>query len=144
MAVSFHDQDIASGLKDKRKLGNFLTELVKSHRKEVKKVSLTYIFCTDAFLIDMNQQFLDHDTYTDIITFELSEKDTEMVGEMYISVERIRENADKFKVSFLHELHRVIFHGALHLCGFNDKKPALKEEMHRQEDICLQQYGIEK
>lgn len=140
MPAHFHNQDIDPKLKDKRKLSTFLDSLVKQHLEGIKKISLNYIFCTDEHLLGMNQQFLDHDTFTDIITFDLSENDREVVGEIYISADRIKENAAKFKADFNHELHRVIFHGTLHLCGFLDKKPADKKEMTRQEDVCLKSY----
>jgi rRNA maturation RNase YbeY len=91
----------------------------------------------------MNQQFLDHDTYTDIITFDLSETKELKLGEIYISIDRVKENAVKFGNEYTDELHRVIFHGALHLCGFKDKAKADKEEMRRQEDKCLQKYKKE-
>lgn len=140
MPAHFHNHDIEIKLKDKRKLSAFLESLVHQHLEGIKKISLNYIFCTDEHLLGMNQQFLDHDTFTDIITFDLSENDCEVVGEIYISVDRIKENAAKFKTDFNHELHRVIFHGALHLCGFLDKKTTDKKEMTRQEDACLKAY----
>ncbi len=121
-------------------LSAFLDGLINKHLKDVRKVGLNYIFCTDGYLLTMNRQFLKHDTLTDIITFDLSEKTGELNGEIYISVERVRENAEKFGVTYNEELHRVIFHGALHLCGFGDKKEADKIEMRRMEDKCLRTY----
>jgi len=109
---------------------------------EVKKASFTYVFCSDDHLHQMNQQFLDHDTLTDIITFDLSENDNTLAGEIYISIDRVKENAAKFKVSYTDELHRVIFHGALHLCGFKDKKDADKKVMRQKEDECLSEYNF--
>lgn len=103
-------------------------------------MALDYIFCTDEYLLGINQQFLKHDTLTDIITFDLSDSIDELMGEIYISVERVRENAQKFGVNYNDELHRVIFHGALHLCGFKDKKEADRLEMRRMEDKCLREY----
>jgi probable rRNA maturation factor len=141
MPARFHEIDIKSGLKDRRKLSAFLDTLVYKHRKKVKRVSQTYIFCSDEYLLQMNQQFLDHDTFTDIITFDISEDDTELVGEIYISADRVKENAAKFGVAYVNELHRVIFHGALHLCGFKDKKKEDKEMMRTQEDKCLKEYS---
>lgn len=140
MPAKFYEQEVKSRLKDRKALSTYLDELVKQHRPGVKKVSLTYIFCDDAYLLGINKQFLDHDTFTDIITFDLSESEDVLQGEIYISTERILENAHKFANTYNHELHRVIFHGALHLCGFKDKKPADKKEMSTQEDNCLQQY----
>lgn len=140
MPAHFHNQDIPVDLKAKRKLSAFLDSLVHRHLEGVQRIRLDYIFCSDAYLLDMNKQFLDHDTFTDIITFDLSETEQEVKGEIYISIERVRENAAKFRVSEEQELHRVIFHGALHLCGFADKKAADKKEMTLQEDNCLALY----
>ena len=87
--------------------------------------------------------YLNHATFTDIITFDLSETPEKLQGEIYISTERVAENAAKYKVTYEKELHRVIFHGALHLCGFKDKKKADKERMRQEEDLCLQRYDNE-
>lgn len=144
MPSRFYDQDVRSGLKNKRKLSAFLDGLVSRHRKGVKKTTLTYIFCSDEALLEINKQFLNHDTYTDIITFDLSESDTELVGEIYISTDRILDNAAKFQTERDNELHRVIFHGALHLCGFKDKTKTDREEMRRMEEQCLKQYSKEQ
>lgn len=140
MPASFYQQDTDARLKDKRKLSAFLDGLVHKHLKNIKKVGLSYIFCSDEYLLQINQAFLDHDTLTDIITFDLSERSGELAGEIYISIERVKENAVKFGVSYNNELHRVIFHGALHLCGFGDKKATDKKEMRQMEDQCLAQY----
>ena len=143
MPAKFHEQNIKSQLKDKRKLSSFLDQLVQTHLKKAKKISLNYIFCDDAFLLEMNKQYLNHNTLTDIITFDLSDSPEELQGEIYVSVERVRENADKFAVRYNDELHRVIFHGALHLCGFKDKKADDIKEMRAQEDKCLKNYQKE-
>ena len=143
MPARFYEQNIISGLKNKRKLSAYLDKLVKRELKGIKKTDFTYIFCTDEALLEMNQQFLDHDTYTDIITFDLSGSDDAVEAEIYISAERVKDNAARFKADYTDELHRVIFHGALHLCGYKDKTKADKEEMRRQEDKCLVQYKKE-
>jgi probable rRNA maturation factor len=140
MAVRFYDQEIRSGLKAKRKLTAFLEALIRRNRTGVKSTDLTYIFCTDAYLLEINKEFLGHDTLTDIITFDMSEKPEKLEGEIYISVERVRENAAKFEADVNYELHRVIFHGALHLCGFKDKTKKDKETMRSQEEACLLAY----
>lgn len=144
MPSRFYEQDVQSGLKNKRKLSVFLDKLVQKHLKSIKKSAFTYIFCSDEALLEMNRQFLNHDTFTDIITFDLSENDNELTGEIYISVDRVKENAGKFNSNYEDELHRVIFHGALHLCGFKDKSKAESEEMRKQEDKCLKQYSKEQ
>lgn len=141
MPAKFYEQDVKSGLKDRRMLSAYLDNLVAHHRREIKKTQLTYIFCSDEYLLEMNQQFLNHDTLTDIITFNMSEQPDILLGEIYISIDRVRENAAKFQTAYLSELHRVVFHGALHLCGFKDKKEADQKEMRRQEDLCLKAYN---
>lgn len=139
MPARFYEQDVNARLKDRRKLSAFLDDLVLRNL-DVKRSQLTYIFCSDEHLLQMNRQFLDHDTFTDIITFDLSENEYELTGEIYISTERVQDNATKYNTTYNQELHRVIFHGALHLCGFKDKKDADKKEMRRQEDLCLAAY----
>lgn len=102
--------------------------------------SLNYIFCTDKRLLEINRQYLKHDFYTDIITFPLSAPKMPVEAEIYISIDRVRENAKTLDVSFKTELHRVIFHGALHLCGYGDKTKGEKEKMRGKEDKYLQKY----
>lgn len=143
MAIHYFEETVKSRLKDKRKLSAFLKNLIAEHL-DVKRAELNYIFCDDEYLLEKNKQFLDHDTLTDIITFDLSESDSELVSEIYISVERVAENAEKFKVSYNTELHRVIFHGVLHLCGFKDKAPKDKALMREMEQQCLQLYFTEQ
>lgn len=140
MAIVFVEHEVKSKLSAKRKISAFLKTLVQQHRPELKRVDLQYIFCSDAYLLGINQSYLDHDTYTDIITFDLSETDTELFGEIYVSIDRVKENAEKFATSYELELYRVIFHGALHLSGFKDKKPSEAKEMRLQEDKAIAAY----
>jgi probable rRNA maturation factor len=102
--------------------------------------TLQYVFCTDAFLLTLNQQYLQHNTFTDIITFDLSTPDSGIAGEIYISVERVRENSAIHNTRWEEEILRVIYHGALHLCGYRDKKKAEQALMRSKEDFYLQQY----
>ena len=97
------------------------------------------IFCSDAYLLQINEDFLGHSDLTDIITFDLSDEQ-ESSAEIYISIDRIRENAKSFGVSVENELHRVIFHGVLHLCGYKDKKPGDIKAIRLKEDEYLQSY----
>jgi rRNA maturation RNase YbeY len=120
----------------------FLLKLFAKHGKKVETIN--YIFCDDEFLLDINRRYLNHNNYTDIITFELSEKEKPMLSDIYISTERVRENAQIFKSSFTIELHRVIFHGALHLCGFKDKSVVDAAIMKCQENVCLSQYFVSR
>ncbi len=135
---AFHNLDVNIILLEKRKLASFLKKMIKNYTK--KNCELNYVFCSDDYLIQLNKQFLHHNTLTDIITFDLSENENIIKGEIYISTERIAENAKIFKVSFINELYRVIFHGALHLCGFGDKSKNEKEEMRRLENENLKLY----
>jgi rRNA maturation RNase YbeY len=107
---------------------------VKKERK--KLTSLNYIFCSDLYLLKINQEYLKHDTLTDIITFDYSQK-SNLEGEVYISIERVKENSEIFKRPFAEELHRVIIHGLLHLIGYADKSDAEKAQMRKKEEACL-------
>jgi len=140
MTVRFFEQDVASGLKERRRLSAFIQSQVTA-ATTFRKVDLSYVFCTDAYLLTLNQQYLAHDTLTDIITFDLSENEKALSGEIYISTESVAENAKKFKVDYLTELHRVIFHGALHLCGYGDKTKKEKEVMRGMEEEWLGEWG---
>jgi len=143
MAAFFYEHEVKSGLKNKRKLSVFLDTIISKYLKNIKTAEMNVIFCSDAFLLEMNNNFLDHDTFTDIITFDLSESKNTVDGEIYISVERVKENAKIFKTTYNDELHRVIFHGVLHLCGFKDKKEKEKKIMRENEDYCLEHYKKE-
>jgi probable rRNA maturation factor len=116
-----------------------LKKLISSvFRKEgVKLAGLNYIFCTDKRLLKINQDFLKHDYYTDIITFELNPKGQPIEGEIYISVDRVKENAHSLGISFRQELLRVILHGALHLCGYKDKTASQIKEIRQKEEFYL-------
>ncbi len=140
MSATFHDDGIKSRLGAKRPLSAFLDALIRSYRPGLKRIRLSYIFMSDDALLRINQDFLQHDTYTDIITFDLSEADNALDGEIYISVDRVAENALKFKTGYDRELHRVIFHGALHLCGLRDKKIAEQQAMRTAEDAALAEW----
>jgi rRNA maturation RNase YbeY len=143
MPAKFFEHTATSGLKNKRKLSVFIDVLISKYMPKVTSAELSYIFCDDAFLLEMNQNFLDHDTFTDIITFDLSENKKEMQGEIYISTDRVKENAILYNTTYKDELHRVIFHGMLHLCGFKDKNKKDREVMRENEDYCLEHYKQE-
>lgn len=136
--VCFFFDTVKVTLTNRRALKHFIEQLF---RKEGKKLlSLNYIFCSDKMLLQVNQDFLKHDYYTDIITFDLSTTPASIIGEIYISVDRVKDNAKQLGVSFRSELHRVIFHGALHLCGYGDKNKTQIQEMRRLEDKYLHLY----
>ena len=98
---------------------------------------LYYVFCSDAYLLELNQRYLQHDTYTDILTFDLTTPPAPIEAEIYISIDRVKENAVRFSVSFADELVRVIFHGALHLCGYRDHTAEEQLTMRKKEDFYL-------
>lgn len=123
---------------ERTRLKAFLTKLFK--REGYKLEAVNYIFCTDEYLLALNRGYLRHDTYTDIITFGFSKEKEPVVADIYISVERVRENARLFHSGFLHELHRVVFHGALHLCGYRDKTAREVKEMRGREEFYLQRF----
>lgn len=130
--------EVKVGLKDRTRLKGFIEDLFK--REEQGLNQLQYVFCTDEYLLQLNQEFLQHDTYTDIVTFELSPDPGVTEGEIYISIDRVKENAEQFGVTENYELHRVMFHGALHLCGYKDKSKKEQEIMRQKEDEYLQLY----
>jgi probable rRNA maturation factor len=134
-AINFFQEEVSFTLKDKLKLKKWIKETIEAEGYKLQE--LNYIFCSDEYLLQMNQQYLDHDTLTDIITFDNSETEGKIVGDIFISIERIWENAKKFNVPNERELQRVVIHGALHLVGFADKKPADKKLMTQKEDFYL-------
>jgi rRNA maturation RNase YbeY len=138
MAINFTPHEVRLNLKNKNKLKAFLKERFSKEGQGLR--SLQYVFCSDEYLLQINQEFLQHDTLTDIVTFELGSEPGMTEGEIYISVDRIKENAAKFNVTAEHELHRVIFHGALHLCGFKDKSKEEAAKMREKENEYLGLY----
>ena len=125
MAVKFYLADIKFVLNHKRQLKKSIEFLFSDQNKDLK--SLTYVFTSDEYLLKINQDFLKHDYFTDVITFTLSAEKDKIEGEVYISIDRVKDNAKQLTTDFLSELHRVMIHGALHLCGHKDKSK--KEEM---------------
>lgn len=138
--INFFEEDIQFKLKNKAQVRQWITDTINAEGYKLKE--LTYVFCSDAYLLQINQQYLDHDTYTDIITFDNSEEEGIIIGDIFISIERIRDNAHKFTVSETDELHRVIIHGVLHLLGYKDKTAASKEKMTQKEDEYLSKRGF--
>lgn len=136
--IQFYAHDRNPVLKERKRLKKFIVNLFIIENRLLD--NLTYIFCSDEHLLSINVKFLKHDFYTDVITFELGSNQKETSGEVYLSIDRIRDNAKNEGTSFNEELHRVIFHGALHLCGYNDKtKPDLLT-MRAMEDKYLNLY----
>ena len=124
-------------LKNKNKVKSGLTKMAEKEGKKIDE--LNYIFVDDNALLEINKQFLAHETYTDIITFDNNDDDDDYLeGDIFISIERVKDNADMFNVTFEEELYRVISHGMLHLCGYKDKSEADKKIMRKKENETIQ------
>lgn len=121
-------------IEDTKALSHWISEIILHENHELG--DLTYVFCDDDYLHKLNLQFLNHDTLTDIISFDNS-LGKQIHGEIYISVERVKENARTYQVAFLEELHRVIIHGVLHFCGYKDKTKKQQETMSCKENEAL-------
>lgn len=126
-------------LGDEALFSNWISRVIASEKK--KEGEINYIFCDDAFLLDVNQKYLDHDYYTDIISFDYS-VGNELHGDVFISVERVRENAVDFNVAFDEELKRVMAHGILHYCGYKDKSEEEELLMRRKEDEKIEMFHV--
>ncbi|NNM94493.1 MAG: rRNA maturation RNase YbeY [Bacteroidia bacterium] len=133
--ITFERQErLAFRLPPKVELIKWLVSVIRSEKKQCGKIS--FFFCTDKYLLELNKKFLHHDYYTDILTFDYSAGKT-INGEIFISIERVKENAIAYSQSFRQELLRTIVHGVLHLCGNNDKTAAEKNRMRKKEDTAL-------
>ena len=135
--VCFYYQTPVS-LRKREILKKFIEKIFRSENRRL--TALNYIFCPDSEILRINKEFLKHDYYTDIITFEFSGKGAPIEGEIYISIERVKENAKTIGDTLTKELHRVIFHGALHLCGYKDKTQKEIKRIRKREDFYLDNY----
>ena len=138
--IFFNYADATLYYKGKTRLKTDLFNLFRQEGVYIARID--YVFCSDEYLLQLNQRHLQHNTLTDIITFDLSER-AGVVGEIYISVERVKENATIHKTSFENELQRVVYHGALHLCGYKDKTPNQKAAMRAKEEKYLKMFHVE-
>ena len=118
-------------LADETLYSDWISDVIRSEQKDEGEIN--YIFCDDDYLIEINRQYLEHDTLTDIISFDYSEGNV-LQGDIFISIERVKDNADDFKVLFEEELRRVMAHGVLHYCGYKDKSEADEQLMRRKEE----------
>lgn len=121
----------------KQKINRWIKETAAEYNRKVGEIA--YIFCNDERILEINKQYLQHDYYTDIITFDYSEGNV-ISGDIFISVDTVKSNSDEFEVSFEKELQRILIHGILHLCGQDDKTPELRTEMTAKENIALKKY----
>ena len=127
-----------TALRSRTKLKKFIENIFRRERTKLQRIN--FIFCSDEYLRAINKNYLNHDYYTDVITFQLSKSGEPVEGEIYISVDRIIENALSFGESRMREIHRVIIHGALHLCGYKDNRKDEKNQMREKEDFYLKSY----
>lgn len=133
MSITFVSHNIAFTLKKKNASKRLILAVIKKEKRNAGDI--IFNFCNDKFLLALNKKFLNHNTITDIITFQYPGK--ALSAELFISIPRVKENAKKFKVSFDAELHRIMIHGVLHLCGYTDKTSAKKKEMTKRENYYL-------
>lgn len=132
--ISFNDVDIKTSFRNRKLIKDWITKTIK--KEGFKLGELSYNFCTDEELLRVNIEHLNHDFYTDIITFELNE-DRLIIGDIYISIDRVKDNAKQNKTSYTNELMRVVIHGVLHLCGYKDKTKKDAALMREKEDYYL-------
>jgi probable rRNA maturation factor len=134
-SITFFADGLSFELDKPRKTSSWIKTVIKKEKHSL--VALTYIFCSDACLLKLNQEYLRHHTLTDIITFNLGQVSGQVNGEVYISIDRVKQNAIDFVTTFDQELHRVIIHGVLHLVGYGDKKSGEKTIMRKKEEAYL-------
>ncbi len=130
--IEFYSEDVEFELENPNQVSEWITSIIENHDHEL--VNLTYVFCSDDYLHEINVEYLDHDTLTDIITFDNADEEGIVEGDIFISIDRVRENANVLGIDFKDELHRVLIHGVLHLLGFKDKTEEQEALMRNQED----------
>lgn len=138
MAISFQFEDANFEFSDPKKVENWIIKTIETEKCFTGNV--TYIFCSDDYLLDVNRKYLNHDYFTDVITFDYA-KNRKISGDIFISIDRITENAKIFNVSRENELLRVMIHGVLHLIGYDDQTDEQEEEIHKKEDFYLNIYN---
>jgi rRNA maturation RNase YbeY len=132
--VSFHSEQTDYSISNENQISDWLVSVCKKEGKTLAEISI--ILCSDDYLLEVNRKHLNHDYYTDVITFDYSES-PHVSGDIFISIDRVQENAGSFGVEMVDELHRIIVHGTLHLLGYTDKTSSSKEEMTSKEDFYL-------
>ncbi|MCR5696940.1 MAG: rRNA maturation RNase YbeY [Marinilabiliaceae bacterium] len=133
--INFYEEDIKSHLRNRRVIKQWIKDIISSYNYTTGNIS--YIFCSDDYLLNINRQYLSHDYYTDVITFDYDENNI-VSGDIFISVDTVKSNSEQYSVSYNCELYRVIIHGVLHLCGLKDKTPADAKIMREAEEKSLQ------
>ena len=132
--IYYHQEDTSFNVKHKLAIRKWVNATIKNEGKTPDDI--TYIFCSDQYLLELNRSALDHDYFTDIITFDYCEGDI-VSGDLFISIDRVEDNAKTLGHSFIDELHRVMIHGVLHLCGYKDKSKKEEQTMREKEDYYL-------
>lgn len=140
MAINFFQEDTAFKLPNKIKIKKWIKQIAADEGYLIK--DLNYILCSDEYLYQINLEYLNHSTYTDIITFDNSEEDNKLEGDIFISIERVRENAVVQKTTFENEILRVLSHGLFHLCGFKDKSKEEKKIMRQKEEDSISRFHV--
>jgi len=133
--ILFHKEIVKFRLTHQTELRDWIKSVLKFYGYQVNRVN--YIFCSDKYLLKINKKYLNHNYFTDIITFDNSIKRKNVEADIFISIDRVKDNAARYKTTFRDELHRVIIHGALHLTGFNDKTKSQQSKMRKAEDLWL-------
>jgi rRNA maturation RNase YbeY len=134
MAIAYYTENVKLPPIKRRIISTWIKTVAGSYNKKIGEIA--YIFCSDEKILEINNQYLQHDYYTDIITFDYTEGSL-LSGDLFISLDTVRTNVEKFKTSYMEELHRTIIHGILHLCGINDKSEGEREIMENNENIAL-------
>ena len=135
MPINFFTEEVSFSLKEKRKRKAWLKGIAEMEHHKIS--DLNYIFCSDEYLYNINVEYLDHNTYTDIITFDNSEKEGEISGDVFVSIERVKENSQALKIKEEQELSRVISHGLFHLLGYKDKTEEEVNLMRSKEEFAI-------
>lgn len=137
--ITFHSEDISYTLPDKALFRRWIAETASEYGKSIGQ--LAFVFCSDAYLLEINKQYLQHDYFTDIITFDYSEGD-KIVGDIFISIDRVKDNACENNVDNKTEMQRVVIHGILHLCGLKDKTKSDAQNMRKSEEKALSKFPL--
>lgn len=133
--IHFHPEDVDFNLSDDKQIAAWIDEVVRSLNLHLREIN--FIFCSDEYLLEINNQYLNHDYFTDIITFDNSESENDIEGDIFVSIDRVADNAEQMNIPFKDELHRVLIHGILHLAGLQDSTTEQKATMRKSEDHYL-------
>lgn len=135
MAITYHSENVKFPPVKKRRLSKWIKDVAAAYRKNTGDIS--YIFCSDEKILEINKEYLQHDYFTDIITFDYTEDDC-ISGDIFISLDTVKSNSEEFNTDYEDEIHRIVIHGILHLCGINDKSPEEREYMTLCENKALE------